>query len=476
MPDNPISWIKAEPVSGLLLILSAVGLLGSALSKSKETSPAPWPWLRRITVAFVKTVLFLGLLWAFHVLIENNNKTFNSTHKASSAAKRRDVQALWGETLLQEELVVNHFANVARQEEVPRKDPAAPPLYRTVVERQPVPQNSIIGFRGQVDMQLSEPEKRKQGYALYNGYTVNARYAYDVINNSDLETEVEFSFPLSPKQILYEDFEVTLDDQNISSQLLFAADAVSWKSVMRPQQQREVVVAYTSKGMEDFFYHVPAQREIRNFALTLTVDSRAFFILVDPQTDLTGPKYTTTEDQKGAILSWRLDRAIMAPKLGIALAQPEKPYAPYDKIRRVLENGPYAQALMAASLALTLLIWGQPVRLLDFAFLSGAYGAQFLVIAGASDYLGLWGSLALGAFLAGLLTLFLFRNLSSLPLRILAYVLAGFFIVVYPLTGLINKVAQRNAFDTIVQVGLIVYFFGLALFRQTRGEKLSGIR
>jgi hypothetical protein len=155
--------------------------------------------------------------------------------------------------------------------------------------------------------------------------------------------------------------------------------------------------------------------------------------------------------------------------MGVALLQPEQPGA---KVLRVLWNSPYALTLLGTMLALTLLIRGEPIHFLDLALLSGAYCVQFLVMAAVSDFFfGFWGSLVLGAFLTGLMTFLLFRRRPSRLLRVLIFALVGFFTIVYPLAGLLTQVTQRNSFDGAVQVGMILYLFGLSLY--TRVERVN---
>jgi hypothetical protein len=149
--------------------------------------------------------------------------------------------------------------------------------------------------------------------------------------------------------------------------------------------------------------------------------------------------------------------------------QPEQPGA---KVLRVLQNSPYALTLLGTMLALTLLILNVPLRFIDLALLSAVYCVQFLIMAGVSDYaFGFWGSLVLGAGLTGFLTFLLFRRLPSRLLRVLIYSLVAFFTLVYPLSGLLSETIQRNSFENIVQVGLILYIFGLALYARARPDK-----
>jgi hypothetical protein len=234
--------------------------------------------------------------------------------------------------------------------------------------------------------------------------------------------------------------------------------------------------------MESFFYQVPAQREIRNFVLTLVMmDTKAFYVVTDPEGDVMKSGYEDTDDHRGAILTWKLDRMIMAPKIGIDLFREEQAYNPYGRVLRMIGKGPNAFLLLGTVLALTLLIQRERLRLLDLMLLSAAYLALFLTVTGASDYLGLWGSLVLGVSLIGMLAFLIYRNLLSNLSRVLVYALVGFFAVTYPLTNFLieshylNRFiyykdieAQRNAFEGIVQVGLIVYLFGLALHAQLK--------
>jgi hypothetical protein len=464
--DRFINWMTVEPVIGLLMTLTALVLFGYSFAKSKDSSPTFWPWLRRIIEASVGAILFLGLLWAFRSILNSNNSTFYSTHGSLSDANRQSAQSIWGRPHIQRELSVAHFIEKVIQEEIPREDPSQPPLYRDKTVREQVPQNSILSFAGQVDMTLSEREK---GYALYSGYLINARFEYEVVNDSDLETDAQFAFPLSPGQTLHENFKILVDNQDISSQLRFSTDLVQWTSKMKPQQKANVVVTYSSRGMDTFYYQVPVQREIKNFVLVVNVDRLPVSLLNYPEGVLTPTEVKPTTDQQGSILTWKLDGAITVAGMGVALLQPEQPGA---QVLRVLLKSPYALTLLGAMLALTLLIRGEPVNFLELALLSGAYSVQFLIMAAVSDvFFGFWGSLILGALLTGLLTFFLFRSLPSKLLRALVYLLVGFFTFVYPLSGLLTQVTQRNSFDGLVQVGLIVYLFGLSLYTQLEKKR-----
>ncbi len=454
-----INWFTVEPAVSTLMVTTAVVLFGTAFRAREETSGDLWPWVRRIIEASVGAVLFIGLLWAFRAILNDNVATFHSTHGSASETNQYSAWSIWGRPHTQVELTVNHSREVEIEEEIPRDDPTQPPLYRKVTERQNVPQNSIVGFDGNVEMYLSEREK---GYALYSGYIIDVTLDYDIVNDSAFETDATFTFPLTPGQTLFENFVIKMDGRDLTSDLRFGQDVVSWTAKMKPHQQSQVIITYSSRGMDYFYYQIPVQREINNFILTLTIDRLPVSLLNYPYGVITPTEIKPTSDGRGSILTWELDHAITVAGMGVALIQPQQPGA---QVLRVLAISPYALTLLGAMLALTMLIWGLPVRFLDLALLSAVYTMQFLLMAAISDYFfGFWGALAVGAALTLFLSYLLFRKLPSRPLRIIIYTLTAFFTVVYPLSGLVTELAQQNAFNMLLQAALILYITILSLY------------
>ena len=463
-----INWFTLEPAVSMLMVTTAIVLFGSAFKSYKETSGNFWPWMRRIIEAGAAAILFLGLMWAFRAILNDNVNTFYSTHGSVSNVSRESAWSIWGRPHTQIELTVHHTHEVEVKEEIPREDPTEAPVYRTVTQVQTVPQNSITGFVGDVKMNLSE---RQKGYALYSGYTLDVTLNYEILNDSDIETDATFTFPLSSGQTLFEDFVVLMDDTDMSSSLRFDLDTISWTNKMKPHQKSEVVITYASRGMDYFYYQIPLQREIKDFSLTLTIDRLPVSLLNYPDGVITPTDIQSTEDGEGSILTWELDHAVTTAGMGVSLVQPEQPGA---KVLRVLVLSPYAITLLGAMLALTMLIWGMQVRFLDLALVSAVYTMQFLLMSALSDtFFGFWGSLLLGAGLTLFLSFLLFRKFPSRPLKTAVYLLVAFFTVVYPLSGLLTELSQQNAFNMLLQAGMILYITGFSLYagRNNKNEK-----
>lgn len=464
MFDRVQMWVQVEPATALMMIIAAIVLFGAAFLRSKDGLTTFWGWLRRVIEAMVVSLLFLGLLWAFRSILNSNVTTFQSTHGSLSQANRDSAYTIWGGPNIQNDLGLVHYQTVTEKQEIPQPDPTAAPLFREVTVDKPIPQNSMLSFKGTVDLKLSEREK---GYAYYNGYEAANRFEYQVVNDSDITTShSDFHFPLSPNQTMLTDFMVTVDGKDISQQLLFSGDGVSWTDHMKPHEQRAIVVTYKTRGMDYFYYQITEQREVKDFILTLTVDRLPTTLLNYPGGCITPTGIKPTPDGKGSVLTWHLDRAVTTAGMGVALPQPEQPGA---DVLRTLNQSPYALTLLIATLGLTLLILGEAVHFLDLALLSAVYSLQFLLMAGLSDtLLGFWGSMILGVVLTSFLAFLLYRKHRSRLLRILVSALVLFFALLYPLSGLLSDVTQRNSVDALVQVGLIIYLFALTLYSRLK--------
>jgi hypothetical protein len=459
LTDRFTDWLSVQPVVVFLMAIAAILLFSASLTKSQDRSAAFWPWVRRIIEASMGTLLFLGLLWGFRTILNNNMANFYATHGSVNDLSLESAQSIWGRPYQQQELTIAHYVWRTEQEEIPRANPDDPPKYKDVRVQYPVPQNSIVGFNGKMDMQLSEREK---GYALYSGFVVSADFAYDILNDSNERTDVSWAFPLAPGQTLFEDFKITLDEKDISSLLRFGSNLVQWQTQMDPHQQSKLRITYKSRGMSYLYYQIPEQRQIINFVFTLTVDRLPTTLLNYPDGVLTPTSISPTVDGQGSILTWKLDRAITVAGMGVSLLSPEQPGA---KVLQVLVNSSYALTLLIAVLSLTLLIRGEKVSFLDLALVSGIYCVQYLIMAAVSDiFFGFWGSLLFGAVLTNMLAFLLFRRHPSRLLRVLITILVGFFTIVYPLSGLFTQIEQRNTFDGLMQIALIIYLFALTLY------------
>jgi hypothetical protein len=458
MLNRIADWFNINPGVSALMAAAALAIFISALIRPPKES-ALGSWIRRIFEGVIDAAAFLGLLWAFRGILNGNTLTFFSTHGSQSEISRTSAYTIWGRPYIQEELTVKHYITVEEQELIPQKDPEAVPQYRTVQRIEEVPQSSIRSFHGEAKMALSEREK---GYALYSGYLLSAAYRYRVLNDSDLLTDAHFEFALSGGQPLFQDFTVAVDGADIGQSLQFSGSVVFWGRKMQPHEEIEVDISYASRGMDYFYYCVPENRYIDDFEFTLTVDRLPTTLLNYPDGVLSPTEVRPTDDGNGSVLSWRLNHAIATAGMGVSLVRPEQPG---EKVLRLLVNSPIALTMLASLLALTVILLGSGLNLMDLVLISAAYCVEYLLMAGVSDFFfGFWGSLTLGAALTLLLACLLFRREPSRLQRALLLGLVAFYAIAYPVSGLIDQIADLNSFNALLLGGILLYLFGLSLY------------
>jgi hypothetical protein len=460
--DRLLSWMTIEPFIWFLMILTAFVLFYQSY-KSRETGPEDrfWRWSKRFLESLGKALLFLGILWACRSILNANYEDFRFGHGRVSEVNYKSVNEIWGGPHVQRDLVVTHTIERTKLEEIPREDPAAPPVYRKSIVREVVEQNSILDFNGNVNLVRN---KRKKGSAYYNGFETGYVAKYHVINDSDEKTTALFVLPLSENQPIYEQFTVLENKKDIRSDLRYAETEVTWERQMTSGQALDIEVSYKTRGLDYFYFQIPTAREIKDFHLTITVDDLKLEEVNYPEGCLppTGNAAATT-DGKGVVLEWNLDKTITTAGMGIALPAPEQPGSP---VASALSQTPVGLMWLVIAICLTFIILGKAVNFVELSLVCAGYIVEFVFMASLSDFaLGFWGSLAIGAVLSLSLCFFLlvFGKKRTL-ITVCSYSLMGFFTVVYPMISLVEDLG--TTLHGIMMVLLIVYVFILSLIRK----------
>jgi len=457
--ERVASWMTYEPVIGLLMIVATIVLFYVTYRKNPASPEASfWNWARRVVEAAVLAVLFLGLLWGFRAILNDNYKSFTQSHGRISQVNYNSVKKIWGSPHVQRELQITHFVERSYQEEIPRADPAKPPLYKTVKRTETVEQNSILSSSGQVHLSLS---KRKKGSAYYSGFTADFAMNYKVINDSNETTDSRFYFPLESGQLIFNPFEVTRNGKSISRELRFSSSGVRWSQPMAPGETLDLRISYKTRGLEYFYYQLPKPREIRDFTFKVIVDGLAVSDVNYPEGCLPPEKdhIQATPDGKGTVLSWKFNNTLTTAGMGIALPSPSQPG---EKVASVLRNSPYALMMLIVAISLTFLIQGKGINFLEIALLSAVYSLLFITLSAISDYIaGFWGALMLGAVLTMGMTYLLFQKHTAAN-RVITLAWVGFYSLIYPLFSLFPEYQQ--SFDSLVVMSLIVYLFFLSWY------------
>jgi hypothetical protein len=451
------SWFTIEPFLTLLMIVAAMTIfLRSYKGINPEGTGKFWFWCRRLLESFGTALLFLGLLWISRGVLNNNYESFAFGHGRVSQANYESVENIWGGAQAQCDLSVRHTIEKEVMEEIPREDETKPPLYKKVLKRFDVEQNSILSTHAEVELRSN---KRQKGTAFYNGFETKFGIEYVVKNDSDLQTDASFAFPLPSNQSMFSDITILVDGKDISEDLRVSEGEIGWTAKMEPGQTWKIDIKYRTRGMEYFYFQIPAPRQIKDFDLKLTA-------LDLPVSQVNYPggcippteEISATPDGKGSVLEWRFNNTITTAGMGISLPQPAQPG---ERTSSMLAVSSYALMMLLLAVCLTFILAGKSVNLLEIALMAGSYCLMHILAASLSDSpLGFWGSYALGTALSCALA-YLFSRYFEPFLRNCILGLVGFFGIAYPLLSQIPGFSDE--LNGLVMAGLIVYLFLIAL-------------
>src|SRR5688572_26634541 len=198
---------------GLLFAVIAALLIGGYRRKQIDQMG----WIRSIVFSSAYSLVFLGLTLGGYIFVKSNIRSYNTLHQSFaiggsvSWSNWRNALKTWGGPITQSDLQVGHYIETSMLATLPVTEPSSPVLYQTVLVRQPVPQNSIVRFQGQVEMISG----REQDADKFNTYFLNAYYLYDVVNQSNTTVETEFLFPLSSPNGYFENIHVQVDGRDV---------------------------------------------------------------------------------------------------------------------------------------------------------------------------------------------------------------------------------------------------------------------
>lgn len=453
-------WSTREPSASLLMFVTAVLLFSAVFLRLRRKPLGTSVGAGALSGGLVAVLVFVGAVGSFYFLLDSGYKAFAPV--ADSLAKGehlldeiRVTQKLWGAFITQTDMNVSHSRIRVHIQQV--FAPGQPTRYVNNPIREAVEQESLAGFTGNVSIHRID--------ARMNTYIVEARYEYQVVNESEFQTNAHFQFPLAAQHV-YQQVIVQVNGKEIKLPGRLSNYALEWDLDMRPHETAVVVVSYTARGMGSYYFSVPTRRAIRNFSLTMTVDSRDIRGSTSPTS--TAIDYHSEGTEGGYRLIWKIDQAIMTPTLGIQFVSPPITDPSQGEAIQLLRYMPRGLMLFGIVFVLTLIICGTPVDLKKFVLLLGLFSTPFLAVMGFDllrvNYLITWIVASLMVFLVFFR---LYRGLARLPL-VLASILLLLFMVGYPFAGFLETAPQRNSFDTAVQAGILLYVFGLALYTRVR--------
>jgi hypothetical protein len=458
-----------EPVGVLLSALVAF-LIGGYYRKRLGKIG----WSRSVLFSAILSLTFFGLIFGGYAFMESNIVSFSTLHQSFTSggsiswSKWRNALKEWGGPITQHDLQVSHYFETSILATLPVTDPSRPLLYQTYTARQIVPQNSIVHFQGNVKLISG----KKMDADKFNGFFIDAHYGYDVVNQSEMEVETEFLFPLARTDGFFENIHVQADGREVDG-LQVNNGNLFWVLHMEPNQKVTISISYTSKGTDGYQYVVSQAREIKNFNLSISSDDPNIFVSVTPSGESIHQNLGLLSD--GSLsFDVLINHIVAAPVVGISYVQTTNPYAPLDLFLRLLKFVPRSILFLTAVSVLILLISQVSFGFVDLVIIQASFWLYvlILILLGPVVENPKWILIASSVLTSGLIIWALKHlKMSRFPLvSLLFWIIAmlGF----YPLTGEFVNTFPFNQYDNVALVTILVYTFSYLLWSRI-GENIK---
>jgi len=456
-------WLSREPAASLMVFATAIMVFGTVFRRLRQEGRFFPAFLAPLLLGIVHALVFIGVTGAFYVLLDSSYKAFKPLAAALAQGEEfqkelTNAEKNWGASLFQNDLTVVQTSSHVEVAEIPGAADKTLYINQTVTEQ--MEQESVTRFNGLADIHVVD--KRLGTYVL------NAKYEYDVVNQSDKETTASFQFPIGTGRI-FKNLSITVDGEDLGSEKRILAGRLTWEQSMQPRQKLSVVISFETQGMEAYAFLIPEKRPIRNFSLTVNVDSPDISAFTQPESAAIA--FNNESVANGFHASWRIKDSIIAPYVGIVLHQKVQADVNQGRMIKSLEYMPRGLMLLLILVVFTLLISSVPINWWRLALFAAVFSANFLLLMGL-DLLQINHPVILPGLAVPALTMIfmIYRKLPRLPL-ILTLGSALVFLLGYPYAGLFPDGPARIAFDSLVQALMILYIFVLAFTVRVRGNK-----
>ena len=391
----------------------------------------------RFIIAAGAVLLLAQTLGVLRTYLRTSVAHFQQTHGRVTTANYNAVQTIWGSEQTQRELTFQFYYDEEVTERTEFEDPTKPALIRKKMVRHHVVGNPFVAARHAITLTQNP---RKKGSALYGGYETACRFTWKLESPADRETKGTLRFPLPAQGAMYDKLVATVNGEDVLPKIELSDSALVLTRDLAPYEKLEVTIAFQSRGMAQWYFQVPEQREIRDFTLTLNLPDLPKAKLNYPEGCMSPTEVQPTEFSRGSLLTYRLDHAISHKGMGIALPTLPQPGQTTNAVLAEAEGG---WMLVVSALLLTFTFSKVRHAPLLTALFATAEALAFGVLGDCSDLLfGFWGTAVL-VFIPGLAILaWLVRRLVSGIAGSVLAALVFVFGVLYPAAAGLDEERQ----------------------------------
>lgn len=394
-----------QPLLALCLGAALLAVFISLWRKSApvETKPSlAWTLYSQFTRFLFAAAVVLLLAQTLGVLrsyLRASAAHFQQTHGRVTEANYNAVQTIWGAEQTQRELTLQTYYDEEVTERTEFDDPAKPALVRKKTVRRHIVGNPFVSAAH--DITLTQ-NPRKKGSALYGGYETACKFTWKLKSPADRATKGTLRFPLPARGAMYDELVATVNGQDVLPKMELSDAALTLTRDLEPNEALDVAISFKSRGMSFWYFQVTEQREIRDFTLTLNLPDMPRAKLNYPEGCMSPTDVRPTADNRGSLLTYRLDHAISHKGMGVSLPTLPQPGAMTNAVLGEAECG---WMLIVATLLLSFTLSAVRHAVLLTVLFASAVALAFGVLGDFSDLLfGFWGT-ALVIFLPLLLLL-----------------------------------------------------------------------
>ena len=392
-------FVDVQPVVALFLGGALLTVFLTALLESRRSAePGPdssllWTLYRQLS-RFIWALTLVGFLLVsmslLRVYIHQALAGFQRTHGRVTEANFKAIQTIWGTHQKQGELRYDLYWEEEVTERIESEDITKPTVTRKKTVRHDITANPFVAARHEV---MLRQNPRRKGSALYGGYETTCRFTWKLTNPADRDLNSILRFPLPSATGIYDELTATLNDKDVLPQMQLKDGTLLLPRSVKAHEPDDLAISFKSRGMSYWYLQVQEPREIRDFNFILTLPDLAKAHLNFPEGCMTPTDIKPTANNRGTILTFRLDHAISNKGMGVALPTVEQPGETTNAVLAEVERG---WLLMFAMLVLGLTLAGSAHAVLLSALFGAAAACAYGLLGDFSDFLlGFWGTAGL---------------------------------------------------------------------------------
>ena len=202
-----------------------------------------------------------------------------------------------------------------------------------------------------------------------------------------MKTRLRFALPSITA--VFTELTVKLNDRDETSLLRLEDSYLVCERDVESGETISYEIAFRSRGLDYWYFQIPQRHQIPDFERMLTLADIPTAEGNYPEVCMTPTTLAPTSDDRGSLLTYRLDRAISTNGMGVALPKLEQSGRVAASILGEVEKG---WVLMFSVILLELALTGNRCASLLTILFTAAVACRYGLLADLNDtFLGFWG-------------------------------------------------------------------------------------